>query len=51
MLSTNSCPREHYSAWSSVKTLLKHELVTKWSNPAKFKVTDKVVRPELVLIL
>jgi len=40
-LTHRSVHREHYSAWSSVKTLLKHELVTKWSNPAKFKVTDK----------
>jgi ERCC4-type nuclease len=32
---------EHYNAWSGVGTLLKHGLVTKWSNPAKFNITDK----------
>ena len=34
---------EHYTAWSGVTTLLKHGLVTKWSNPAKFNITDKGV--------
>lgn len=32
---------EHYTAWSGVSTLVKHELITKWSNPAKFTITDK----------
>ena len=36
--------RENYSAWSSVATLLKHELVARWSNPHKYKITDKVIR-------
>jgi len=40
-LTHTSVHREHYSAWSSVKTLLKHELVAVWSNPAKYKITDK----------
>ena len=37
----NSVRAEHYNAWSGVGTLLKHSLVTKWSNPAKFNITDK----------
>ena len=32
---------EHYTAWSGVSTLIKHQLITKWSNPAKFDITDK----------
>ena len=32
---------EHYNAWSGVGTLLKHGLVTQWSNHAKFNITDK----------
>ena len=32
---------EHYTAWSGVTTLIKHQLITKWSNPAKFDITDK----------
>ena len=31
---------EHYTAWSGVTTLLKKGLVTRWSNPAKFAITD-----------
>ena len=31
---------EHYTAWSGVTTLLKKGLVTRWSNPAKFTITD-----------
>ena len=34
---------EHYTAWSGVSTLIKHQLITKWSNPAKFDITDKGV--------
>merc|ERR1719180_266585 len=40
-LTHTSVHREFYSAWSSVNTLLKHELVARWSNPAKYKLTDK----------
>ena len=32
---------EHYTAWSSVGTLLKHELVSRWSNPHKYNITQK----------
>jgi len=32
---------EHYNAWSGVSTLLKHGLISKWSNPAKFNITEK----------
>ena len=32
---------EHYTAWSGVSNLIKHKLVIKWSNPAKFNITEK----------
>ena len=38
---TMTSKSEHYTAWSGVTTLIKHQLITKWSNPAKFDITDK----------
>merc|ERR1719233_585407 len=35
---------EFYTAWSSTKTLLKRELITRWSNPAKYNITDKGIQ-------
>jgi len=32
---------EFYTAWSGMKTLVKNELVKKWSNPAKYDITEK----------
>jgi len=32
---------EHYTAWNGMSTLLKHGLISKWSNPVKFKITEK----------
>ena len=32
---------EHYTAWSGVAHLVRHELVIKWSNPAKYNITEK----------
>ena len=34
---------EHYTAWAGVKTLINHELIRRWSNPAKFDITEKGV--------
>jgi len=32
---------EFYTAWSGVNTLMKHALMTKWSNPCKYNITEK----------
>ena len=34
---------EHYTAWSGITNLVKHGLITRWSNPAKFNITEKGV--------
>ncbi|KAM0905813.1 hypothetical protein ACQ4PT_017118 [Festuca glaucescens] len=36
----NSC-KERYTGWSGMTTLRSHELVMMWSNPAKYKLTEK----------
>uniref|UniRef100_A0ACD5WPE4 Uncharacterized protein n=1 Tax=Avena sativa TaxID=4498 RepID=A0ACD5WPE4_AVESA len=36
----NSC-KDWYTGWSCMSTLISNELVTKWSNPAKYKLTEK----------
>ncbi|KQK11523.1 hypothetical protein BRADI_2g60640v3 [Brachypodium distachyon] len=36
-----SSQKDFYTGWSCMKTLLSNEVVHKWSNPAKYKLTDK----------
>ncbi|CAM6092694.1 unnamed protein product [Calypogeia fissa] len=33
--------KDMYSGWSNMTTLIKNNLVVKWSNPAKYKLTDE----------
>ena len=40
-LSITGNKSEHYTAWSSVTTLIKHGLVSRWSNPHKYNITQK----------
>ena len=40
-LSITGNKSEHYTAWSSVSTLIKHGLVSRWSNPHKYNITQK----------
>ncbi|PNT73601.1 crossover junction endonuclease MUS81 isoform X2 [Brachypodium distachyon] len=33
---------DYYTGWSCMKTLLSNALVVKWSNPAKYRLTEEV---------
>ncbi|XP_047056149.1 crossover junction endonuclease MUS81-like [Lolium rigidum] len=45
----NSC-KEWYTGWSCMTTLISNEVVTKWSNPAKYKLTENGKKTALVCL-
>ncbi|XP_047055375.1 crossover junction endonuclease MUS81-like [Lolium rigidum] len=44
-----SC-KERYTGWSCMSTLISNEVVTKWSNPAKYKLTENGKKTALVCL-